>query len=72
MDTRQCLMRFWRIIQKALIFSVTSFKMGTEADLTFSIVLNKNSSMESLIKALSELNKNLKIEIVGSNHVLDL
>ena len=54
------------------LLSVTSSKMGTEVDLTFSIILNKNSSMESLIRSLSELNKNLKIEIVGSNHVLDL
>lgn len=54
------------------LISAETTRMGTELELTFSIKVPKKFSAEKLINDLSALNENLKVQIVGSNHVLDL
>jgi uncharacterized membrane protein YhiD involved in acid resistance len=54
------------------LVSAETTRMGTELELTFSMRVVKKFSAEKLIGDLQKLNENLKIQIVGSNHVLDL
>lgn len=54
------------------LVSAESTRMGTELELTFSLKVPKRFSAEKLMQDLSELNQNLKIQIIGSNHVLDI
>ena len=46
--------------------------MGTELELTFALKVPKQFSAERLMTDLSKVNENLKVQVVGSNHVLDL
>ena len=54
------------------LVSAESTRMGTEMELTFALRVAKSFSTEKLMKDLSELNEHLKVQVVGSNHVLDL
>lgn len=54
------------------LISAETTRMGTELELTFSIKVPKKFSAEKLITDLSALNDNLKVQVIGSNHVLDL
>lgn len=54
------------------LISAETSRMGTEMELTFSLRVPKNFSIEKLIADLSTINQNLKVQIVGSNHMLDL
>ncbi|RMG43657.1 MAG: DUF4956 domain-containing protein [Candidatus Dadabacteria bacterium] len=54
------------------LVSAETTKMGTELELTFTLKVPKRFSAEKLMEELSKLNENLKVQIVGSNHVLDL
>ncbi len=54
------------------LVSAETTRMGTELELTFSIRVPKKFSAESLITDLGKLNENLKVQVIGSNHVLDL
>ena len=54
------------------LISAETTRMGTELELTFSIKVPKKFSAAKLISDLSELNDNLRVQVVGSNHVLDL
>jgi uncharacterized membrane protein YhiD involved in acid resistance len=54
------------------LVSAESTRMGTELELTFALRVPKSFSAEKLMKDLGRLNENLKVQIVGSNHVLDL
>jgi uncharacterized membrane protein YhiD involved in acid resistance len=54
------------------LMSAETSRMGTELDLTFSLRVKQNFSSEKLINDLSKLNQNLKIQVLGSNHVIDL
>jgi uncharacterized membrane protein YhiD involved in acid resistance len=54
------------------LMSVETARMGTELELLFGIRVEKGFSTEKLIDALSALNQNLKIQILGSNHTVDL
>lgn len=52
--------------------SAESTRMGTELELTFALRVAKSFSAEKLMSDLQALNENLKVQIIGSNHVLDL
>ncbi len=54
------------------LLSVESSRMGTELELTFVLKVGKKFDMQALINDLSKLNNNLKIQISGSSHVLEL
>ncbi|MCI5066587.1 DUF4956 domain-containing protein [bacterium] len=54
------------------LVSAETTRMGTELELTFSIKVPKKFSAAKLIGDLSALNENLRVQVVGSNHVLDL
>lgn len=54
------------------LVSAESTRMGTELELTFSLRVAPNFSSEKLMQELSKLNDNLKVQIIGSNHMLDL
>ncbi len=54
------------------LISAESTRMGTELELTFSLKVPKKFSAEQIMKDLSSLNENLKVQVVGSNHVIDL
>ncbi len=54
------------------LVSAESTRMGTEMELTFSLRVPEKFSVQKLIDDLAALNENLKIQVVGSNHVLDL
>ena len=54
------------------LVSAESTRMGTELELTFAIKVPESFSAEKLMKELSKLNDNLKVQIMGSNHVLEL
>lgn len=54
------------------LLSVESAKMGTEMELLFSIRVSKSFKAEPLIEALSALNDRLRIQILGTTHVVDL
>ncbi|MCB0318817.1 MAG: DUF4956 domain-containing protein [Bdellovibrionales bacterium] len=54
------------------LISAESTRMGTELELTFTLKVPKRFSAEALMVDLSKLNENLKIQVVGSSHVLDL
>jgi uncharacterized membrane protein YhiD involved in acid resistance len=54
------------------LVSAESTRMGTELELTFALRVAKSFSAEKLMNDLRQLNENLKVQIVGSNHVLDL
>lgn len=54
------------------LISAETTRMGTELELTFSIRVPQEFSAEKLIEDLSRLNENLRVQVVGSNHVLDL
>lgn len=54
------------------LVSAETSRMGTEMELTFSVRVKKEFSSEKLINDLAALNENLKIQIVGSNHLIDL
>lgn len=54
------------------LVSAETTRMGTELELTFSIKVPKKFSAAKLIEDLSALNQNLRVQVVGSNHLLDL
>lgn len=54
------------------LMSAETTRMGTELELTFAIKVPKTFSAESLMRDLSKLNENLKVQSLGSNHVLEL
>jgi uncharacterized membrane protein YhiD involved in acid resistance len=54
------------------LISIETARMGTELELLFSVRVRKGFSTEELLEALSALNDNLRIQILGSNHTLDL
>lgn len=54
------------------LVSAESTRMGTELELTFSLRVPKSFSAEKLMEELGKLNDNLKVQIIGSNHLLDL
>ena len=54
------------------LISIESSRMGTELEMLFSIRVPKAFSAEGLIEALGALNDNLRIQILGSNHTVDL
>lgn len=54
------------------LVSAESTRMGTELELTFALRVPKRFSAEKLMGDLKKLNDNLRVQIVGSNHVLDL
>lgn len=54
------------------LMSAETTKMGTEMELTFTLRVPKGFSSERLMNDLAKLNQNLRIQIMGSNHVLDL
>jgi len=54
------------------LVSAESTRMGTELELTFALRVPKKFSVEKLMSDLQRLNENLKVQIVGSSHVLDL
>lgn len=54
------------------LVSAETSRMGTELDLTFSLKVGQKFSIEKLMGDLSELNENLRVQVVGSNHVLDM
>lgn len=54
------------------LVSAETTRMGTELELTFSIRVPKTFKAAKLIEDLSTLNENLRVQVVGSNHVLDL
>jgi uncharacterized membrane protein YhiD involved in acid resistance len=54
------------------LVSAETTRMGTELELTFSMRVAQRFSAEKLIQDLQKLNENLKVQIIGSNHVLDL
>lgn len=54
------------------LVSAETTRMGTELELTFSLRVPKKFSAQKLIDDLSRLNENLKIQLVGSQHVLNL
>lgn len=54
------------------LISAETSRMGTELELTFSIRVGKNFSSEKLMGDLKKLNDNLKIQVIGSNHLIDL
>lgn len=54
------------------LVSVESSRMGTEMELLFSIRVPKGFSSEGLIESLAVLNDNLRIQILGSSHTVDL
>ena len=54
------------------LISAETSRMGTELELTFTLRVPKKFSSEKLINELKKLNDNLRIQIMGSNHVLDL
>ncbi len=54
------------------LLSAESSRMGTELELTFALRVKRAFSSEKLMKDLQSLNDNLKVQIIGSTHVLDL
>ena len=54
------------------LMSAETTRMGTEMELTFTLRVPKGFSSEKLINDLAKLNQNLRIQVMGSNHVLDL
>ena len=54
------------------LVSAESTRMGTELELTFALRVTKAFSSEKLMSELQKINENLKVQIIGSNHVLDL
>lgn len=54
------------------LLSIESSRMGTELELTFGILVKRTFSAEKLLKALSGVNQNLRVQILGSNFTLDL
>ena len=54
------------------LVSAESTRMGTELELTFAMKVPGGFSAENLMRDLSKLNENLKVQVVGSSHVLDL
>ncbi len=54
------------------LVSAETTRMGTELELTFSLKVPKAFSSEKLINELGKLNDNLKVQIIGSNHLVDL
>jgi uncharacterized membrane protein YhiD involved in acid resistance len=54
------------------LVSAETTRMGTELELTFAIKVTDSFSAEKLMSELSKLNENLKVQIMGSNHVLEL
>lgn len=54
------------------LVSAETTRMGTELELTFALKVPKKFSAERLMNDLSKLNENLKVQVIGSNHVLDL
>lgn len=54
------------------LISVETSRMGTELEMLFSIHVPKGFSTEGLVEALGALNENLRIQILGSNHTVDL
>lgn len=54
------------------LVSAETTRMGTELELTFSIKVPKKFSAAKLIEDLSALNSNLRVQVVGSNHLIDL
>lgn len=54
------------------LVSAETTRMGTELELTFALKVPKKFSAEKLMNDLSALNENLKVQVVGSTHVLDL
>ena len=54
------------------LVSAETTRMGTELELTFAIKVAETFSPEKLMKELGRLNENLKVQIMGSSHVLEL
>lgn len=54
------------------LISAETTRMGTELELTFSLKVPKKFSSEKLMDGLRDINDNLRIQIMGSNHMLDL
>lgn len=54
------------------LVSAETTRMGTELELTFSLKVPKKFSIERLMEDLTKLNENLRVQVVGSNHVLDM
>ena len=54
------------------LISVETTRMGTELELTFSLKVPRKFSTEKLIDDLKNINSNLRIQVMGSNHLLDL
>ena len=54
------------------LVSAETTRMGTELELTFALKVPKSFNAEKLLKDLSKLNENLKVQIVGSSHVFEL
>lgn len=54
------------------LVSAESTRMGTELELTFALRVSNAFSAETLMNELQKINENLKIQIIGSNHVFDL
>lgn len=59
-------------VEQFNLVSAETTRMGTELELTFSMRVARKFSAEKLINDLRELNENLKVQIIGSKHVLDL
>ena len=54
------------------LLSIQSSRMGTEMELTFLLRVGKHFEVQNLLKELSQINNNLKVEVSGSDHVLEL
>lgn len=54
------------------LISAETSRMGTELELTFAIKVSKKFSSEKLMEELKKINDNLRIQVMGSNHILDL
>ena len=63
----------FRLHAKAFsLLSAETTRMGTELELTFVLRVASGFRLEKLMEDLQSLNQNLKIQVMGSSHLLDL
>ncbi len=54
------------------LLSMARTRMGTEMELTFAITVNRGFKAQKLIDTLGQVNNQLRVEIAGTSHMIDL
>ncbi len=60
------------LCKEVALLTAERTRLGSELSLSFVVRVSEKTSAESLMKAVSAVDSQASVEIVGSNHVLDL